>query len=267
MARHPEDAHKADPLSSGGGGLHRDSSMPVNSAVPVSKIVADSSHSPKLLDRVLLDRVRALIRAKHYSIRTERIYVYWIKRFICFYGKRHPQEMGKAEVEGFLSHLACAQRVAASTQNQALAALLFLYKEILATRLPWLDDIVRAKRPKKLPVFLSKDEVGRLLQECDGTVGLILRLLYGTGMRIMECATLRVMDIDFGAREVIVRHGKGAKDRVTMLPEGVIEALRVHLGRVQAVHDDELAAGRGDVELPFALERKYPRAAYQWRWQ
>jgi integron integrase len=262
MARQPEDAHEADPSSSGGDGLHRDSSVPVNTAVPVSKIVADSSHSPKLLDRV-----RTSIRAKHYSIRTERIYVYWIKRFICFHGKRHPQEMGKAEVEGFLSHLACAQRVAASTQNQALAALLFLYKEILATRLPWLDDIVRAKRPKKLPVVLSKDEVDRLLLECDGTVGLILRLLYGTGMRIMECATLRVMDIDFGAREIIVRHGKGAKDRVTVLPEGVTEALRGHLGRVQAVHDDELAAGRGDVELPFALERKYPRAAYQWRWQ
>jgi integrase len=148
-----------------------------------------------------------------------------------------------------------------------LAALLFLYKEILDIQLPWLDNVVRAKRPKKLPVVLTKDEVQRVLAHSDGTVGLFLRLLYGTGMRIMECATLRVKDIDFGARSITIRAGKGAKDRVTVLPEGVSEALRLHLHRVRAEHDDELAAGRGDVELPFALERKYPRAAFQWPWQ
>jgi integron integrase len=157
--------------------------------------------------------------------------------------------------------------LAASTQNQALAALLFLYKEVLDIRLTWLDGVVRAKRPKKLPVVLTQDEVERLLAQCEGTVGLFLRLLYGTGMRIMECATLRVQDIDFGARSVTVRAGKGAKDRVTVLPEGLIESLRVHLQGVRTIHDEELAAGRGDVELPFALERKYPKAAFQWPWQ
>ena len=236
--------------------------MPVNTAVSVSKIVAESRQSPKLLDRV-----RALIRAKHYSLRTERIYVFWIKRFICFHGKRHPESMGKIEVEAFLSHLATAGEVAASTQNQALAALLFLYKEILQIKLPWLDSVVRAKRPKKLPVVLTKDEVERLLAQSDGTAGLFLRLLYGTGMRIMECATLRVKDIDFGARSITVRAGKGAKDRITVLPDGVIDDLRLQLHRVRAAHDDELAIGRGDVELPFALEKKYPPAAYQWPWQ
>ena len=210
----------------------------------------------------LLEQVRALLRTKHYSIRTERIYVFWIRRFILFHGKRHPNLMGKREVEEFLSHLANALEVAASTQNQALAALLFLYRQILQVTLPWLDGIVRAKRPKKLPVVLTHDEVDRLLDRCEGTVGLFLRLLYGTGMRISEAANLRVMDIDFDARQIVVRHGKGAKDRLAVLPDTLIESLRRHLQAVRAAHDAELAVERGDVELPFALERKYPGAAF-----
>jgi integron integrase len=223
---------------------------------------AECAQQPKLLDRV-----RSLIRIKHYSLRTERIYIFWIRRFICFHGKRHAQEMGKREVQAFLSHLATAHEVAASTQNQALAALLFLYKEVLDIKLPWLDSVVRAKRPKRLPVVLTQGEVDRLLTQSEGTVGLFLRLLYGTGMRIMECATLRVKDVDFAARSVTIRAGRGAKDRVTMLPERLIEALRLHLRLVRTVHVEELAAGRGDVELPFALERKYPKAPFQWIWQ
>jgi integron integrase len=261
MGTLPENVRQSHPQDSGTE-LRDTPHVSVITALPVNTILAESAQPRKLLDRV-----RALIRTKHYSIRTERIYIFWIMRFICFHGRRHPESMGKAEVEAFLSHLATAGGVAASTQNQALAALLFLYKEILQIKLPWLDSVVRAKRPKKLPVVLTKDEVERLLAQSDGTVGLFLRLLYGTGMRIMECATLRVKDIDFGARSITVRAGKGAKDRVTVLPEGVIDDLRLHLQRVRAVHDQELAAGRGDVELPFALERKHPRAAFQWPWQ
>jgi integron integrase len=261
MSTQREDSHQPHSATSDRKLCH-ESAVSVSKALPVNTILAESAQPPKLLDRV-----RALIRARHYSVRTERIYLFWIKRFICFHGKRHPESMGKVEVEAFLSHLATACEVAASTQNQALAALLFLYREILEIKLPWLDSVVRAKRPKRLPVVLTKDEVERLLAHSDGTVGLFLRVLYGTGMRIMECATLRVKDIDFGARSITVRAGKGAKDRVTVLPDGVIEALRLHLQRIRAVHDDELAAGRGDVELPFALERKYPRAAFQWGWQ
>ena len=235
------------------------------------------AHSPAMSDSTvlaappqpakLLQQVRALLRTKHYSIRTERIYVFWIRRFILFHGKRHPNLMGKPEVEEFLSHLANALKVAASTQNQALAALLFLYRQILQVTLPWLDGIVRAKRPKKLPVVLTHDEVDRLLDHCEGTAGLFLRLLYGTGMRISEAASLRVMDIDFDARQIFVRQGKGAKDRLTVLPDDLIEPLRHHLQAVRVAHDAELAAERGDVELPFALARKYPGAAFEWRWQ
>ena len=205
MGTLPENVRQSHPQDSGTE-LRDTPHVSVITALPVNTILAESAQQPKLLERV-----RALIRTKHYSVRTERIYIFWIKRFICFHGKRHPESMGKAEVEAFLSHLATTGGVAASTQNQALAALLFLYNEILQIKLPWLDSVVRAKRPKKLPVVLTKDEVERLLAQCDGTVGLFLRLLYGTGMRIMECATLRVKDIDFGARSITVRAGKGAK--------------------------------------------------------
>ncbi|MBN8436909.1 MAG: integron integrase [Candidatus Accumulibacter sp.] len=217
--------------------------------------------------RRLLDQLSESIRLKHYSIRTEQAYRGWVRRFILFHGKRHPQEMGACEVEAFLTHLAVEGRVSASTQNQAKSALLFLYKEVLRTNLPWLDDVESAKSGKRLPVVLTPEEVQRLLGPIDGTTGLILRLLYGTGMRMMECLRLRVKDVDFARREILVREGKGFKDRVTMLPERLVAPLGEHLARVKALHAADLAAGFGDVYLPWALERKYPNAAREWAWQ
>lgn len=169
----------------------------------------------------LLDQVRDKIRVKHYSIRTETQYIHWVKRFILYHNKRHPREMGAQEVESFLTHLATAAGVSAATQNQALSALLFLYREILAVDLPWLDNVVRAKKPQRLPMVLSKNEVGKILARMDGTYALMAQLLYGTGMRLMECCRLRVKDIDSERREILIRDGKGAKDRVTMLPESL----------------------------------------------
>jgi integron integrase len=217
--------------------------------------------------RRLLDQLSESIRLKHYSIRTEQAYRGWVRRFILFHGKRHPQEMGAREVEAFLTHLAVEGRVSASTQNQAKSALLFLYKEVLRTDLPWLDDVESAKSGKRLPVVLTPEEVQRLLGPIDGTTGLILRLLYGTGMRMMECLRLRVKDVDFARREILVREGKGFKDRVTMLPERLVAPLGEHLARVKALHAADLAAGFGDVYLPWALERKYPNTAREWAWQ
>ena len=177
----------------------------------------------------LLDQVQDKLRLKHYSIRTEKSYVDWIKRFILFHHKRHPSEMGKPEIEGFLTHLAVDRHVAASTQNQALCALLFLYKEVLEIELPLITDATRAKKPRRLPVVLSETEVRRVLAHLDGTHHLMASLLYGSGLRLMECVRLRVKDIDFDYRQITVRDGKGAKDRVTMLPATSVEALRLHL--------------------------------------
>jgi integron integrase len=215
----------------------------------------------------LLDRVRDRIRLKHYSIRTEDTYVEWIRRFILFHGKRHPTEMGAGEVEGFLTHLAVHGHVSASTQNQAKSALLFLYKEVLGEQLPWLDNIETAKRPERLPVVLTVEEVRAILAEVDGTGGLILHLLYGSGMRILECLRLRVKDINFLKREIVIREGKGFKDRVTMLPASLVAPLDAHLKRVERLHANDLAEGFGEVYLPYALERKYPKAARDWAWQ
>jgi integron integrase len=220
----------------------------------------------------LLDRVREQIRLKHYSIRTEQAYVNWIKRFILFHDKRHPQDMGGPEVSAFLSDLAMAGHVTASTQNQALSALLFLYREVLQQQLPWMDDLVRAKRPARLPTVLTVGEVQRLLDEVSradrhGVVSLMVRLLYGSGMRLMECTRLRVKDVDFAAGHILVRDGKGQKDRVTMLPTGLVAALQTHLQQRRQVHEADLAAGHGDVYLPDALARKYPNAAKEWGWQ
>lgn len=219
-------------------------------------------HKPKLMDQV-----RDRIRAMHYSLRTEHAYLGWIKRFILFHEKRHPLELSAADVERFLSHLAVAGNVAASTQNQALAALLFLYKEVLGSPLPWLDDLTRAKRPQRLPVVLTMAETQGVLSCVQGTAGLVVRLLYGTGMRLMEGVRLRVKDVDFERREIIVRDGKGQKDRVTMLPESLIAPLGEHLARVKVLHQQALAEGYGDVYLPFALARKYPNAGREWGWQ
>ncbi len=232
--------------------------MLMTSDVPSSS----SASAPRLLDRV-----RDKIRLKHYSLRTEQAYLDWIKRFILHHGKRHPGDMGAVEVEAFLTHLAVAGKVAASTQNQAKSALLFLYREVLETELPWLDGIERAKAPKRLPVVLTRAEVQAVLSLLSGTHGLIGGLLYGTGLRIMECLRLRVKDVDFARGELLVRDGKGFKDRVTMLPAPTATPLREHLERVRALHARDVAAGVGPVFLPYALERKYPRAGREWGWQ
>lgn len=215
----------------------------------------------------LLEQVRERLRFKHYSIRTEAQYVQWVRRFILFHGKRHPAEMGAPEVEAFLTHLAVAGRVAAATQNQALSALLFLYREVLGQDLPWLDQVVRAKRPARLPVVLSRVEVGRVLERMEGVYGLMGRLLYGTGMRLMECVRLRVKDVDFERGEILVRDGKGAKDRVTMLPVSLVPALQAHLQQRRQVFEQDREKGVATVYLPDALARKYPNAASEWGWQ
>jgi len=223
---------------------------------------APSQRQPKLLDQI-----RDRIRFKHYSIRTEEAYVDWARRFILFHAKRHPADMGANEVEAFLTHLAVRGKVAASTQNQAKSALLFLYREVLAIKLPWLEGIVSAKAPKRLPVVLTREEVQAVMSSMEGTHGLISRLLYGTGMRLMEGLRLRVKDIEFTRGEIIVREGKGFKDRVTMLPESLLNPLHLHLEKVRALHREDLDAGYGEVYLPYALARKYPQAGREWGWQ
>ncbi len=215
----------------------------------------------------LLDQVREKLRVKHYAIRTEQTYVDWIKRFILFHDKRHPKDMGAKDVEAFLTHLAVAGKVAALTQNQAKSALLFLYREVLEIELAWLDKVTRAKAPKRLPVVLTVAETRAVLSQLSGAHALIAGLLYGAGMRLMEAVRLRVKDIEFVRHEILVREGKGDKDRVTMLPEAVIPALKLHLAKVQALHDEDLALGFGEVYLPFALDRKYPAAGREWGWQ
>lgn len=204
---------------------------------------------------------------KHYSIRTEQQYVQWARRFILFHDKRHPRELGAAEVEAFLTHLAVEGNVAAATQNQALSALLFLYREVLEINLPWLDNVVRAKRPARLPVVLTRQEVTAVLDRMSGTYGLLARLLYGTGMRLMEVIRLRVKDVDFSRAEIVVRDGKGGKDRVTMLPQSLVPPLQAHLRERRALFEDDLAKGMASVYLPDALERKYVNAAVDWGWQ
>jgi integron integrase len=215
----------------------------------------------------LLDQVRDRLRVKHYSIRTEHTYVDWIKRYILFHGKRHPKDMAARDVEAFLTHLAVQGRVAASTQNQAKSAILFLYREVLEIQLSWLDNVTQAKAPKRLPVVLTVSEVQAVLSRLTGTHALIASLLYGGGMRLMEAVRLRVKDVEFARREIVVREGKGFKDRVTMLPEAVVVLLKAHLAKVKALHDEDLAQGYGEVYLPFALDKKYPNAGREWGWQ
>ena len=215
----------------------------------------------------LLDEVRSAIRRLHYSDRTEATYVHWIKRFVYFSGRRHPALMGAAEVTAFLNHLSGERNVAAATQNQALSALLFLYREVLEQPLPWLDGLDRAKRPARMPTVLIRDEVRRLLGAMRGSKWLMASLLYGAGLRLRECLKLRVKDVDFGYRQILVRDGKGGKDRVTMLPSSVVVPLSAHLERVKRMHDRDVARGHGDVELPDAIARKYRRAPYEWAWK
>jgi integron integrase len=215
----------------------------------------------------LLDRVRQAMRTGHYSPRTEEAYIHWIKRYIFFNGVRHPAEMGEAEVTRFLSSLAVDGKVAASTQNQALSALLFLYKDVLQQPLPWLDNIAPAKRPVRLPVVLSREEAQRILIHLHGTARLMATLLYGAGLRLLECCRLRLKDVDFAANQIIVRNAKGDKDRVTLLPGVAASDLIRHLEAVHHQHQRDLERGAGWVELPYALARKYPNAAREWGWQ
>ena len=214
----------------------------------------------------LIDEVRQAMRLKHYSLRTEKSYVHWVRRYILFHHKRHPARMGTAEVRAFLSHLAVEQHVAASTQNQALNALVFLYKHVLMQELG-LIDAIRARRPKRLPVVLRYEETQAVLALLSGVNHLIAGLLYGSGLRLMKCLRLRVKDLDFSAGHIVVRNGKGFKDRVTVLPEALIPQLQAHLVRVKALHEEFLRRGYGDVELPDALRRKYPNAGGEWGWQ
>jgi integron integrase len=224
------------------------------------------THLPARTPR-LFDRIRECLRLKHYSYRTEQQYLGWIRRYILFHRKRHPKDMGAMEVRAFLNDLAVARTVSASTQNQALAALLFLYKHVLQQELPWLDDIERAKRPRRLPLVLSQSETRAVLAQLDGVYGLIGNLLYGSGLRLMECLRLRVQDLDFDYSQILVRHGKYGRDRVTMLPRILVEPLKSHLAVVRERHRQALQSGYGGVELPEALERKYPGAGLQWPWQ
>lgn len=215
----------------------------------------------------LLDRVRASLRRRHYSRRTEEAYVAWIRRYIIFHGKRHPADMGSPELTSFLSALAVQGHVAASTQNQALSALLYLYREVLELDVPWLDGIVRAKRPQRLPVVLTRDEVRAVLRPLEGVPRLMAPLLYGAGLRLLECCRLRVQDVDFGANQLLVRGAKGDKDRMTMLPAIIKVDLVRHLAAVREQHRHDLEIRAGWVELPYALARKYPNAGREWAWQ
>ncbi|MGF1603992.1 MAG: integron integrase [Thermosynechococcaceae cyanobacterium] len=217
--------------------------------------------------RKLLDQVRDALRVKHYAYRTEATYVQWIRRFILFHNKRHPQEMGEAEVEAFLTHLAVNDNVAASTQNQALSALLFLYRYVLKQPLAESIDAVRARQSKHLPTVLTTDEVQHLLQALAGTQQLLAKLLYGSGMRVKEGLRLRVKDLDFGQSQIMVRNAKGNKDRITVLPQSLVELLLAYLVSVKQLHQDDLAQGYGTVYLPHALDRKYPNAEREWMWQ
>lgn len=215
----------------------------------------------------LLEEVRARMRLRHYSLRTEKVYLYWIRRFIRDSGMRHPRELDGVVVEGFLTRLATRDRVSASTQNQALSALLFLYREVLAVKLPWMENVVRAKATRRLPVVLSKGEVALLLRHLSGRQWLMASLLYGSGLRLMECARLRVKDVDLARGEITVREGKGAKDRKTMLPVSLREPLARQIEAARALHAADLEAGFGAVSLPFALARKYPSAPRELGWQ
>ena len=215
----------------------------------------------------LLDRVREAARTRHYSIRTEEAYIRWVREYVLFSGKRHPEELGAKEISAFISHLAVARNVAASTQTQALSALLFLYREVLGQPVEWVDDVERAKKPARLPLVFTREEVKAVLSHLRGDAWLMASLLYGAGLRLMECVRLRVKDVDFARLQITVREGKGNKDRVTMLPPSLAEPLRRQLERARALHEMDVREGQGRVYLPHALARKYPNAEGEWCWQ
>ncbi len=228
----------------------------------VPPTTAAVASSPKLLDRV-----RWHLRVKHYSIRTEQAYIDWIRRYILFHHKRHPNEMGEREITGFLTHLAVEKNVAASTQNQAFSALLFLYQQVLEQKLDFIDNVQRVKRPAKIPVVFTPEEARAVVDELFGQYRLMAELLYGSGLRLLECLRLRVKDVDFGYGHITVRDAKGLRERITVLPESLRHPLEVHLAHVKQIHEHDLSRGAGRVYLPFALERKYPNAGRSWVWQ
>ncbi|UCF07116.1 MAG: integron integrase [bacterium] len=211
--------------------------------------------------------MRAEVQTRHYSRRTEEAYISWIRRYIRFNGIRHPREMGEKEVSSFLSFLAVKRKVSASTQNQALSALLFLYRDVLGIKLEWLDSLMRAKKPKRLPEVLAKSEVRSVLKHLDGVPWIVVMLLSGAGLRLLECLRLRIKDIDFGYHQIIVREGKGGEDRITMLPDAVTTRLKHQFEEVRDLHQHDIKSGRGSVKLPGALSKKYPNAERQWGWQ
>ncbi len=227
---------------------------------------ADESAPAPLESSRLLSRLREAIRLRHYSLRTERAYADWVRRYVRFHGMRHPNQLGQAHVTDFLSFLANERHVSASTQNQALAAILFLYREVLGHELPWLEGVVRAKRPRRLPTVLTRGEIDAVFLHMSGTHALMARLMYGTGLRLMECLRLRVKDVDMKRREVIVRQGKGARDRRTMFPVKLLADMTQHLRRVRIVFDADRARGAAGVELPDAYAVKNPAAATEWGW-
>ena len=226
------------------------------------RIAGEGVQPPKLLEQL-----RESLRVRHYSLRTEDAYVDWARRFILFHAKRHPRDMGAPEVQAFLTHLAVDRQVSPSTQNQAKAALLFLYRHLLQVDLPWLGEVVQAKRQMRLPVVLTPGEVRTLFDQMEGGMALLAQVLYGTGMRLMEGLRLRVKDVEFERREIVIRDGKGGKDRITMLPERLAEPLRAHLDKVRALHERDLEEGLGEVYLPDALAAKCKAAPRAWGWQ
>jgi integron integrase len=237
--------------------------LSTSGSLAASAVASSNRTSPPKL----LDRVRWHLRVKRYSIRTERTYVDWIRRFILFNGKRHPEQMGEEEVAAFLSHLAINGHVAASTQNQAFSALLFLYQQVLHRKLDYIDGVERAHRPAKLPVVFTRTEARAVLANLKGDYRLMAHLLYGSGLRLLECLRLRIKDVDFGYRHITVREGKGMRERITILPERLCRPLQAHLDRVKELHQQDLARGGGAAYLPTALHRKYPNAAREWVWQ
>ncbi|MCS6804707.1 MAG: integron integrase [Acidobacteriota bacterium] len=242
---------------------HKQASLTSRESPSAASLAPSTSPSkPKLLDQV-----RQALRARHYSRRTEEVQVMWIKRFIFFHHVRHPAEMGEQEINAFLTHLALKQRVSASTQNQALSALLFLYRYVLSREIGDLGEVIRARKPTRLPIVLTREEVKAVLSHLQGDKWLMVSLMYGGGLRLMECLQLRVQDIDFARNEITVRDGKGAKDRVTMLPQSLKTPLQNHLRKVKAVHEKDVRDGWGRVQMPDALDRKYPNAPADWCWQ
>lgn len=232
------------------------------SVAAVDRQSVQQSRNPRLLDQL-----KEALRSRHYSRRTEETYCHWVKRFIYFHNIRHPAEMAEPEINAFLTHLAVKEKVSASTQNQALSALLFLYRHVLGREVGHLGDVIRARKPTRLPVVMTREEVKAVLANLTGDKWLMASLMYGAGLRLMECLRLRVQDVDFSRNEILVRDGKGAKDRITMLPESLKAPLQDHLKKVKTVHERDLSDGWGRVHMPEALDRKYPNAPKEWRWQ